>query len=48
MIVSAVSLYEMYLGGLFVRLTLPLLFSSIVNHLWCLVPSPMMGAEVHQ
>ena len=29
MIVSAVSLYDTYLGSLFVRLTLPLLFSSL-------------------
>ena len=34
MIVYVVSLYDTYLGGLLVRLTLPLLFSSLV---WCLV-----------
>ena len=48
MIVSVVSIYDTYLEGLFVRLTFPLLFSSIVSHLWCLVPSPMMGTEVHE
>ena len=49
MIVSVASLYDTYLGGLFVRLTFPLLFSDFLNHLlWCLVSSPMMGTEVHQ
>ena len=43
MIVSVVSLYYTYLGGLSVRLTFSLLFSSFLNHLWCLVSSPMMG-----
>ena len=49
MIVSVDSLYDTYLGGLFVRLTFPPLFSSVVNHLWCLVPLvPIMGTKVHQ
>ena len=33
MIVSVVSLYDTYLGGLFVSLTSPLLFNSVVEPL---------------
>ena len=47
MIVSIVWIYDTCLGDLFVGLFSPLLFSSILNHLWCLVLSLMMGIEVH-
>ena len=50
MIVSVLSLYDTYLEDLFVRLTSPPLFSSIVNH--CGVSFlcyPRMGIiKVHQ
>ena len=45
MITSVVSLYDIYLGGLFVRLTSLILFSSL-EPLWCRVPLVLI--EVHQ
>ena len=32
--VSVVSIYDMYLGGMFICLNFPPLISSLVNHLW--------------
>ena len=51
MIVSVVPLYDTskYVSGrlMFVRLVTLLFDQLYVNH-WCLVPSPMMGIEVHR
>ena len=50
MVVCLVSLYDTYLVGLFVRLTFPPHYSSVVEPMWCLVllVSRMGITEVHQ